>query len=115
MVVQVTVLFTDLVDFTLLSSQLPTARIVQLLHELFTSYDGLCEKHNVFKVDTIGKHDPKYSYRNRQSCLQATRNYPAPASVCRQREMTALFACLFQVMPTWWWQAMMVPQAMPAA
>jgi len=51
---QVTVLFSDIVDYTDVSASASTDEIVSLLDEMFTAFDALCEKHAVRKVETIG-------------------------------------------------------------
>uniref|UniRef100_A0A6U4KX40 Guanylate cyclase domain-containing protein n=1 Tax=Hemiselmis andersenii TaxID=464988 RepID=A0A6U4KX40_HEMAN len=50
----VTLLFSDVVDYTDMSMSSGTDEIVALLDTLFTAFDALCEKHNVRKVETIG-------------------------------------------------------------
>ncbi|GAX80716.1 hypothetical protein CEUSTIGMA_g8151.t1 [Chlamydomonas eustigma] len=50
----VTVLFCDIEGFTTLSSQLHPAEVMLLLNDLFSRFDALLEKHDVFKVETIG-------------------------------------------------------------
>ncbi len=52
---QVTFLFSDIVEFTTFASVMPTSSVVLLLNELFTRFDNLCDKHGVFKVETIGE------------------------------------------------------------
>jgi len=49
-----TVLFADLVGFTDLSRQIPPARLVELLGDLFSRFDVLVEKHGAEKIKTIG-------------------------------------------------------------
>ena len=51
---EVTVLFADLVGFTGLSVQLPPARVVRLLDEIFTRFDELAMRHGLEKIKTIG-------------------------------------------------------------
>lgn len=50
----VTVLFADIVGFTRLSLELPPARMVQLLDEVFTTFDDLATRHGLEKIKTIG-------------------------------------------------------------
>jgi class 3 adenylate cyclase len=50
----VTVLFADISDFSSLAAQLPPARLVSLLNEIFSSFDALAEQHGLEKVKTIG-------------------------------------------------------------
>jgi class 3 adenylate cyclase len=50
----ITVLFSDIVGFTKLASEIPIINIVYMLNEMFSMFDDLCEKHGVYKVETIG-------------------------------------------------------------
>jgi adenylate cyclase len=50
----VTVLFTDFVGFTKISSGLPPGEIVQELNEFFLEFDEICERNNLEKIKTIG-------------------------------------------------------------
>jgi class 3 adenylate cyclase len=47
-------LFCDIVGFTALASVLPTADVVALLNAIFTTFDHLTTRFDVYKVDTIG-------------------------------------------------------------
>ncbi|MGB3694689.1 MAG: adenylate/guanylate cyclase domain-containing protein [Spirulinaceae cyanobacterium] len=49
-----TVLFADLVDFTPLSSQVSALELVNLLNQIFSSFDKLTEKYGLEKIKTIG-------------------------------------------------------------
>eukprot|EP00798_Chlamydomonas_sp_ICE-L_P012586 gene12586-15810_t len=51
---QVTILFMDIVGFTTMSKSVASAAVLDFLNRLFTLYDGLCDKHNVHKVETAG-------------------------------------------------------------
>ncbi len=51
---EVTILFADIVGFTILSSQMPPAKLVELLNEIFSAFDRLVEKHGLEKIKTIG-------------------------------------------------------------
>jgi len=51
---QVTVLFSDIVGFTNISSEVPSLEVMDMLHELFVKFDDLAEKHGCYKVETIG-------------------------------------------------------------
>ena len=48
------IIFTDMVNFTSISSSLNPEDIVQFLNEIFESFDNICEKYNVEKIKTIG-------------------------------------------------------------
>lgn len=51
---EVTILFTDIVGFTTIASQLSPMQVVNLLDDLYHVYDQLSRKHGVYKVETIG-------------------------------------------------------------
>lgn len=50
----VTVMFADLVGFTKLSANLSPAELVELLNQIFSSFDELAEKYGLEKIKTIG-------------------------------------------------------------
>ncbi len=50
----VTILFADLVGFTPLSTRIKPAELVNLLNEIFSTFDELTEKHGLEKIKTIG-------------------------------------------------------------
>ena len=49
-----TVFFSDIVGFTKLSGEMSPLDVMDLLNEMYTKFDELVVKHNVFKVETIG-------------------------------------------------------------
>ncbi len=51
---QVTVLFADIVGFTPLSARLSAEKTVELLNEIFTEFDAICDRAGVEKIRTIG-------------------------------------------------------------
>ena len=51
---QVTVLFTDFSGFTAMSELVTPKQLVKDLHECFSAFDVICEKHNIEKIKTIG-------------------------------------------------------------
>lgn len=51
---EVTVLFADLVGFTQLSAAATPTEVVQLLNQIFSSFDYLAEKYDLEKIKTIG-------------------------------------------------------------
>lgn len=51
---EVTVLFADIVNFTLLSAKLAPTELVELLNLIFSRFDQLAELHNLEKIKTIG-------------------------------------------------------------
>lgn len=51
---EVTVLFADIVDFTRLALTLTPTDLVQLLNQIFSTFDHLAEQYGVEKIKTIG-------------------------------------------------------------
>ena len=51
---QVTVLFTDFKGFTAMSEQVSPKQLVHDLHECFSAFDNICERHGIEKIKTIG-------------------------------------------------------------
>ena len=51
---EITVLFSDLVGFTAISSELDAPVVVAALNRLFSRFDELCERTGVEKIKTIG-------------------------------------------------------------
>lgn len=51
---QVTVLFTDFKGFTAMSENLTAKDLVRDLHECFSAFDRICERHGLEKIKTIG-------------------------------------------------------------
>lgn len=50
----VTVLFTDFKGFTVMSEQVTPRQLVHDLHECFSAFDNICERHQLEKIKTIG-------------------------------------------------------------
>jgi len=48
------VLFLDIAGFTTHSSALDASTVVQLLQDMFTTFDSICADHDVMKIKTIG-------------------------------------------------------------
>ncbi len=51
---QVTVLFADIVGFTKLSAVSPGAEIVEMLNDIFSTFDRIAAQHGLEKIKTIG-------------------------------------------------------------
>lgn len=51
---EATILFADLVNFTLISSRMSATELVYLLNEIFSMFDQLTEKYGLEKIKTIG-------------------------------------------------------------
>ena len=51
---QVTVLFTDFKGFTAISEQVTPKQLVHDLHECFSAFDRICDRHGIEKIKTIG-------------------------------------------------------------
>jgi class 3 adenylate cyclase len=51
---QVTVLFTDFKGFTTMSERLSPKDLVRDLHECFSAFDAICQRHGIEKIKTIG-------------------------------------------------------------
>ncbi|XP_042225179.1 soluble guanylate cyclase 88E-like isoform X2 [Homarus americanus] len=50
----VTILFSDVVTFTQICSRITPMEVVSMLNAMYSIFDKLTEKHNVYKVETIG-------------------------------------------------------------
>ncbi|MDJ1182853.1 adenylate/guanylate cyclase domain-containing protein [Roseofilum casamattae] len=50
----VSILFADLVGFTEMSANMPAIELVNLLNQIFSRFDRLCEDYSVEKIKTIG-------------------------------------------------------------
>ena len=51
---EATIMFADIVGFTPLSARLSATEIVNLLNQIFSTFDQLAERHNLEKIKTIG-------------------------------------------------------------
>lgn len=51
---EVTVLFTDFKDFTMISEQMTPKELVEEIHTCFKAFDTIVEKYNIEKIKTIG-------------------------------------------------------------
>jgi len=73
----VTVFFSDIVRFTDISRALPAVKVCNMLDRLYMAFDSLANKHEVFKVETIGDAwvgvtNCKYRIVDIESCCHPT-------------------------------------------
>jgi hypothetical protein len=73
----VTVFFSDIVRFTDISQSLSAVKVCTMLDRLYVAFDALANKHEVFKVETIG--DAWVGVTN-CTCFLTKRD--SPLSVC---------------------------------
>lgn len=76
----VTIFFSDIVGFTDISKTLPPEKVCDMLDRLYTRFDLLSDKHDIFKVETIG------AYVIRKVLLEVT---------MRRRRRTSLSHCYY--------------------
>ena len=57
----VTVFLSDIVGYTKISSRLSAIKVSDMLDRLYSKFDDLSRKHNVFKIETIGDVSSKSS------------------------------------------------------
>ncbi|GAU97857.1 hypothetical protein RvY_09085-2 [Ramazzottius varieornatus] len=50
----VTMLFSDVVGFTLICSRISPLQVVTMLNSMYSKFDNLCSLHDTYKVETIG-------------------------------------------------------------
>jgi class 3 adenylate cyclase len=51
---EVSVLFTDLVNFTRIVADIPAGKTVEELNDIFTAFDGIVARHGLEKINTVG-------------------------------------------------------------
>ncbi len=66
----VTVLFADIANFTKITTTMPPKKLVTILHDLFTNFDRLAERHGVEKIKTIGD-----AYMAAAGCPQSAKDH----------------------------------------
>jgi class 3 adenylate cyclase len=77
---EVSVLFTDIVNFTHLAEQMDAQRLVQELNQCFSAFDAIVEKYGLQKIKTIGDaymavcglpaSDPQHAHNTVQAALE---------------------------------------------
>lgn len=50
----VTILFTDICNYTVISSTWPPRKVMYMLNKMFSGFDDICIKRGIYKVETIG-------------------------------------------------------------
>jgi class 3 adenylate cyclase len=50
----VSIMFAEVENFTAFSSEVAPAQVMEYLNDLFFVFDNLCERHEVYKVETVG-------------------------------------------------------------
>ena len=50
----VSIMFAEVENFTVFSSEVAPAHVMEYLNDLFLIFDDLCERHEVYKVETVG-------------------------------------------------------------
>ncbi len=50
----VTILFSDVVDFTMMSGEISAAELISVLNQMFSLFDEIAERHGIEKIKTIG-------------------------------------------------------------
>ena len=73
------VLFADIVNYTQMSKEVDPEEVMELLHCLFSKYDALTVKHNVYKVETIGARARRLGAR--AAAVLPARRPPAAAAI----------------------------------
>ena len=51
---EVAVFFADIVGYTSMADGLAPLEVMDMLNEVYTQFDAIVHKHNVYKVETIG-------------------------------------------------------------
>lgn len=58
----VSILFSDVVTFTEICSRITPMEVVSMLNAMYSIFDNLTERNNVYKVETIGENIYSRSY-----------------------------------------------------
>jgi class 3 adenylate cyclase/CheY-like chemotaxis protein len=73
----ISVLFSDIVDFTCISSNANISQVVELLGSMFSRFDDICLAHDTYKVETIGDaymivcgHDGKHTNNHAHTLIK---------------------------------------------
>jgi len=88
---EVTVLFSDFVDFTKLSGAISPAALVGHLNQVFSAFDQLCERYGVEKIKTIG--DAYFAVGGVPAPLPAHARAAADLALAMQQEVARFARC----------------------
>jgi len=64
------VLFSDLVSFTVISSSLRPKQVVDMLNEQFSTYDAIAKRHGLEKIKTVGDAYFAISYKHKDNAVR---------------------------------------------
>jgi hypothetical protein len=93
---KVTIFFSDIVGFTDISKTVASAKVCDMLDRLYTRFDILTEKYDIFKVETIGelsggvgRHVCDHKSKSKVILIQDTHANPHPSPpLCTKATLT---------------------------